>query len=255
MMRSRGYLHFAWKRFLRIFPAFILSLLLVYVLGGSVYGALVDWVSLFAGVPSTEVNPPLWSLSVEEVLYASLAVLFAFGVYATRLRAFSVLISLVILSVCLSRYFNSYQLRFYQVALCFICGSLLYLFRDKIWWSTGGGFFCLGLSYVLRNLGLNEILYSSVIGLPVAYGVVSIAFYSRPLFASFKEKVGDPCFGIYIYHYPILLSFYSLGVSGFWLLLCTLIVTLIAALLSWHLIEKRALMLKDWRANKVGYTS
>lgn len=254
MERSRGYGHFAWKRLLRIGPAFFLSLGLVSVLGGSMQNALIDWVSKLVGISSGAFsgNPPLWSLSIEEVLYFSLAVLFAMGVYKRRTLTVGILLALYIGGLSLKPLFPSLQGVLIMVSVCFIGGSLLYVVRDSIKWTFTGGMFCLVAAVWVRNAEQSEIVYTSIIGLPLAYGLIYFAFHSRPIFASYKQRVGDPSLGIYVYHFPIMNWFVTHGVNDAKLFGVTFLATFVLALISWHVIEKKVLRMKDvWKRREV----
>ena len=63
------------------------------------------------------------------------------------------------------------------------------------------------------------------------------------------EKFGDLSYGIYIYAWPLmqLAAFYGLHEQGWWAYHLTLVVVIhLVAFASYHLLEKRALALKNW---------
>lgn len=240
MQRSAGYLHFAWKRLLRVAPAFLLSLILVAALGGSISGALSDWI--FMGQRPTYANPPLWSLSLEEVLYAALAGAFAIGIYRTSRRAAWGLLAIYLMIGIASSFASPVAFPLFYVASSFVSGSWLYIVKDRIPWSLPAAIICLAAAVTLRNSQLTEsVLYTFLIGPLIAYALIGIAFYSPPVFARYKLIIGDPSFGIYIYHFPILVWLNAHGVAGLALYPATLIPAVMLALVSWHAIEKRAL--------------
>ena len=75
---------FAFKRLLRVGPAFVASLLLIAVLFGipDALHSLSAWANLGAHlVTDSYKNLPLWSLGWEEIFYVVLAVAFALGWY------------------------------------------------------------------------------------------------------------------------------------------------------------------------------
>lgn len=79
---------------------------------------------------------------------------------------------------------------------------------------------------------------------PIAYSSIVIYLSSQAFKNINFGKYGDISYGIYLYHFPIIQSLISLGVFQYnpWLgLTATFTLTLIAALASWHLIEKRML--------------
>ena len=245
MERSAGYAHFAWKRLLRVGPAFVLSFVLVATLGESIWDALIQWASL--GQLITGPNGSLWSLSTEEILYCLLAIAFASGLYASKHRAAKslVIILAVVAIIGLSPW--TPPRRFLVVGMSFIWGSLLYVVREKIIWSAAAGVLCLFGAFIVRlfALDLAPTAYALVNAPLIAYAMISLALHAPPLFANYRGQVGDPSFGIYVYHMPVLLWLKSHSISGVMLPLATFIIVGTLGLLSWHLIEKRALSLKN----------
>jgi peptidoglycan/LPS O-acetylase OafA/YrhL len=247
MYRSAGYGQFAWKRLLRIGPGFVLSFGLLAVTGGSIPDALTDW--LFLGLRYGGSNPPLWSLGLEEVLYLSLAICFALGIYRSRSRALWCLCAIYLTLAVASRFASDITLMpILSVVLSFVSGSFLYLARDRVPWSLPIAVVCLAAVLWLRNTSIaGEMRYALLIGPPLAYGLLTLGLHARPVFAGYKRWIGDPSFGIYVYHFPILMWLFTKEVKGWWLYLFTLILTVLLALISWHVVEKRALGLKTVR--------
>lgn len=246
MFRSAGFGHFAWKRLLRIGPAFILSLGLVAVLGGSVQGALTDWI--FMGLRAGGGNGPLWSLSLEEALYVALAACFALGMYRTRRRALWGLCLMYLSAIAALPFIPDAAMPIMSVALSFASGSLLYILRNLIPWSRVGAVACLAVVLWLRNgpISAEPGRYAVLIGPPIAYLLLTLALHVKPVFAKYKSRIGDPSLGIYVYHCPVLLWLFDQGIRGVWLFPCTLVLAVLLALMSWHAVEKRALGWRDW---------
>lgn len=83
-----------------------------------------------------------------------------------------------------------------------------------------------------------EVLRPLALGCIVIYCAFSFSFFNK------FGKYGDISYGIYIFHFPIIQMFISLGLyknHPILAFLGTIIVVCIAGLLSWHLIEKRFL--------------
>lgn len=245
MYRSRGYGHFAWKRFLRVGPAFFLSLALVAITGRDVTDALIDW-SCF-GLCWGGSNLPLWSLSLEETLYLLLAICFAARMYRRQAVAFFCLCAIFAVAAAAEDYVPSDGLPIIKVVLSFVSGSLLYVARDRVRWSPIAGAVCMALVVWIHNwYPVTEKVHDILVGPLLAYGLLSIGLHARPVFAKYKSVVGDPSLGIYVYHFPILLWLVKdHGITSIALYPLALLMTLPLALLSWHIVEKRALNMRD----------
>lgn len=191
MSRSAGYGHFAFKRLLRVGPGFLASLALVFAVGGDVGATLVNWLTM--GIRSIGTNQPIWSLSVEEVLYFLLAVWFALGIYRTPGRAICFLTTLFVLLLAVSASTEGQVFLILRAALAFVCGSVLYVLRDSIRWSPLAGMLCLFLAFYLRNwVPIDSWAAMILTGPALAYGLISLGVYARPVFGSYKRVVGDP---------------------------------------------------------------
>lgn len=76
--------------------------------------------------------------------------------------------------------------------------------------------------------------------------VILIGNASFPLIKSLGKKIGDISYGIYIYAFPIQQSLvHFFHPNPLQLMIYCILITLPFAFLSWHLIEKKALNLKN----------
>ena len=123
---------------------------------------------------------------------------------------------------------------------------LLYLYFDDVhrtpyWFKlTLLATFC---SFATPEYARAMIIFS------LPYIVIYLAFLPTRRVCKFGELFGDTSYGIYIYAFPIQQAYiHYFGVSGSIIIYIgsTFLITFILALLSWQLIEKRALLLK-WR--------
>lgn len=249
---------FLLRRVLRIFPALgLVVVITAFVLGplitsradysGSsetwsyllnlVLLAQYDLPGVFTDNPTSAVNGSLWSLGPEFCCYLMLVVAGVFGVRASRVvrGAVGAAIAAIILVVPLQG-----PLRTTAAAVVFfIVGSLIaelrWAWRLPLWPAIIG---VVGLALTSGAVGL------AVSWLVVPYAVIAVGA-RRSRLASGLRRVGDPSYGMYLWAFPIQqLLVLWLGAPG--ILLSIAIVTptaLVIGLLSWHLLEHRAIRL------------
>jgi peptidoglycan/LPS O-acetylase OafA/YrhL len=277
---------FMWHRFLRIFPAFWVCLLLTafafaplawWLERGNLDGFLTgqqpgplsyvlrnSWLvmnqyvigDLLAGTPYGSVaggtwNGSLWTLSYEFGCYLVVAVLGAVGLLS-RHRAFVAALTGLAYLVMVAGYADPT-----------LVGRVVPLFSD-MWVGRFLFLFLLGALGALfadrieinDRLGVLALAVAAVtmwgggwiaIGYPaLAYVLIWLAV--RLPFSAF-DRPGDFSYGTYIYAFPIQMLLAAVGVPRFGLaayMLLCIATTTVAAALSWHLIEKHALRLKRW---------
>lgn len=269
------------SRALRILPALIAAVLLStfflglliteltltsYLSSPDVYEyAVKNIVLILPDIPNTlpgvflsseyasTVNAPLWSLPYEVACYIFLALL-AFATRAkTDTKVFTISSTLLFL-ICFSVYAanqitksNDFAIYFgkdtFRLIGMFFMGVGFYLLRSRIEVSHkvmtfSLAIFVLSLTYRPASIILLYLL--------IAYAVFYFAYIFRGPFLKFNH-LGDYSYGIYIFGYPIQQTieqiFPKLGLSVFFIV--TFAITLTLAILSWHIVEKRALVLKS----------
>ncbi len=263
-------LSFVSKRILRIYPALICVVILTafvlaplishlslkeYFLDGRTYQYLknASLLSLPDRLPGVftdnkfpgAVNGSLWTLRIELKLYAMVAVL---GV--TRLLKIRYLLpALVVLPISffLRNYIGNGEALFADyhtsaLTIYFIMGAIYYVFRDKIILS-------------IHLFVPASILY--LLSFYIKYGPF-IAFFTLPylfLYLAFLKnsftnnwgKYGDYSYGIYIYAFPLQQTIIWASwnkIQPWQLFALSTPITIILAVMSWHLIEKGAMRLK-----------
>jgi peptidoglycan/LPS O-acetylase OafA/YrhL len=190
---------------------------------------------------------PLYTLSFEFSCYLLVAMLVAFRLLGGR--AMIVLAALSWVWVQLGTYgalgagFDTRQAR---LTLCFMIGSLIYLYRDDVlvrsrWWIPAAALLVAVGTYA--TLGFFQV------------GIVAFAYVCIWLGAVLPfHRVGvkrDYSYGMYIYGWPILqlAAFVGLNRLGLYVYLpVVLAVTVALAAASWHLVESHALRAKTARA-------
>ena len=261
--KSRSNMGYLKKRCLRIFPglcaftilaAFLAGPLVTslpitdyltrtrtftYLLNVSLYKMQYTLPGVFENNPIRAVNGSLWTLSYEFTFYL---VVLALG--ASGLLRKSVVLPLFLCSFIVPMTPILFHARLYFSLLAdFSGGMLLYLYKDVILVN--------GKLAILSGMILVFTLFAGGFKMAFAaagsYLVVYLAFAPWLGMNNFG-RWGDLSYGIYIYAFPVQQAIiFWLREGGGWVKILAIsypIVLLIAAL-SWHLVEKRALLLKS----------
>jgi peptidoglycan/LPS O-acetylase OafA/YrhL len=273
---SASWRRFAAARVLRIFPGLIVCLLaLAFVLGPAftalpiadylrdsrVYRFLaIDTTLLrmrleyclpgvFQGAPGgCALNVPHWTLPWEVLMYISLGLLGVLGLIARRgfvlLAGIAMLVAFRVSADVLqiADWRLLYPLSFGSF---FYAGTLLWLYRDRVpmtgWTLAGALLVLIGAMGIMRAQPIGHWLYIPLL----AYCVLGLALLpSGPIRA--YNRFGDYSYGIYIYGYAAQQVVNTLfpGLSANQLTLAAIAAVLVAAVPSWHWLEKPALRLK-----------
>jgi peptidoglycan/LPS O-acetylase OafA/YrhL len=268
LLKSASVKQYVWKRFLRIYPGYIVvTLLTVFILGPiftcytirNYFFDPLTWKFLYKNIlllsnskrlpglfNGSNVNISAWTLPVELKLYGMLLILYMMrffqyrwlqGLFFIAVTCIKIFIPVQLLQQWFGFDFNSW----YNLGFFFIAGSTMYVWRDKIvlhyagiillafiWWLTGA------LQFAGDVPGAILFVYS------ILYLGLKVPVLLRPGV--------DLSYGIYIYGSPV-----QATVS--WLTKCRLPlwrynlvvfpVTVLLGFLSWHLVEKKALALKN----------
>ncbi|MEK7673089.1 MAG: acyltransferase [Patescibacteria group bacterium] len=276
-MHFKGALSFLRKRFLRIFPALVVMVLLtILVLGplltiftpGEYFSDPETWGYLknltlydrqgdlpgvflnYDGYPEY-VNGSLWTLCYEFTLYLGVMLLAIFG--ALRWR-YLMLVGFVFAFYKLSAlplhdpfeglnpdmFLGLKVLAIGRFALFFFSGMMLYLFKDKIpmkFW-----IFASAVGLMIAGWWMGEGANAGLINnLCLPYIIIYLAQVPSRL-NKFAE-VGDFSYGMYIYAFPVqkLIAWYFPGLPMSIMIPYSILATLPFAILSWELVEKRFL--------------
>ncbi|MGW5424525.1 acyltransferase family protein [Streptomyces sp. NPDC003943] len=207
----------------------------------------------------------LWSLRYEFLCYIGVAVLAVTGVL-TRARRAIVLITALLLWLIArqalstpfwggpgkARYFEAIDLPLLgfvtpafiiYLGFAFCLGVLIEVYRDRIPVSDW-----LGVTAVAVLAGSLHYGYFFVAGIPaLAYTLLWLAIRLPAPFRRIGAR-NDYSYGIYIYGFVVqqtlaVLGWTRWGMSAY--LAITMVLTLLCAALSWHLVERPALRLKD----------
>ncbi len=276
LINRRDVIAFLWARALRIYPALWVTLALtVFVLAPSLTSlSLADYftaqqtyeyfakcATLVSGVryalPGVfetmplkgEFNGSLWTLPIELRLYLYLAAgwLILAAAPARRIQALTIIAPLacavflviILRGRLLGNPFNSADIRVFM----FLYGTTLYLWRKKFPVRPGILFAALGC---LLLAAFNSLVFFVAYVFCLAPLVLHLAYLPKGRIRSFNDW-GDSSYGVYIYAFPIqqTLAFLFPGMSLLAMVALSGSITLSIAALSWTVIEKRALALKD----------
>jgi peptidoglycan/LPS O-acetylase OafA/YrhL len=268
-LSSGSTLEYAEKRLRRIYPAYTTAIVLCLVIG---FFATTLNTSDFLKSPQTlkyilanltflnflqptlpgvfETNPTqalngaLWTIKIEVMLYFCIPALIYFF---KRVGSSTTTVVIFFLSVAWVYFLhlNTAEAKGEEIARQFP-GQLSYF--------ALGAFFAVNEKAIanIRVIALVSLLALFMTNNPLAKLVINpIAYSSIVIYlsiAAFKSlnlgKYGDISYGIYLYHFPIIQALIFLGAfeANVWIgLTATFVITLITALASWHLIEKKLL--------------
>lgn len=277
--RNNNLNKYFYNRFLRLFPAlwlcFIITLVILFIfriisISDFFSGTILKWsftqITIFqfwtpdilrtwgVGTP----NGSLWTIPVELQFYILLPIV------VLSLKKIKIVYKFFFLSLC-SILFNAYLSNFTgkgenlitklaDVSLlpylyCFLAGSIMYLFWDKIrkgiegkaaYWLIVFIAFCLFTgkypSYYPHNIQIISNLLLSILTISLAYTLPKLGKLL---------KGNDISYGMYIYHMLVINSLVAIGyVGNIKYLFLAIALTTIFSCLSWFFVERKALSLK-----------
>ena len=255
----------ATSRVLRIYPALIICVVLsVFLLGPLLTVSHEYWVStatwrylfgnatayrteyflpgVFSGLHDPAVNGSLWSLLVEVRLYLMVGIGFMVGVFSSK-RVFNTLFfSVIILGYfapeVFSKLFGPENHR--HVAMMFMIGAFAWVNRHSI--PIGPGLLLVLFVFAASLHGTDKFVFAYVLLLPYLVFYISIGQWGL-----WFNRWGDYSYGTYLYGWPCqqltLMAFPDISNAGNTLIASVLAVFL--AFLSWNLVEKPSLKLKE----------
>jgi peptidoglycan/LPS O-acetylase OafA/YrhL len=265
-------------RVLRIYPALLVVLLLtVFVLGAffttlslasyyshpQIYLYLKRCLTLVTGAAyylpgvfednpyKSAVNGSLWSMVYEVKMYISLAIFWALcsaiKQYGIRVFRAVIVVSAVVsaILVLVYKFSDRDESQSIRLFFMFFSGAAYWILKDRV--RLSAPIFGSVCAMLIVSALLGETAFFLVYQLSIAYLLFYLAYVPADMLRKYNT-VGDYSYGVYIYAFPIQQSLIALlpKISVLELTLLSGALTLVLAALSWHLIERRALDLKNW---------
>jgi peptidoglycan/LPS O-acetylase OafA/YrhL len=269
--RAGGTINFFAARFLRIYPGLTFVLLVsVFLIGplfttlstpeyfrsGETYGYLTHNLMLFnmkyqlPGVFETNpwpgINGSLWTLFFEVAFYILVGALGAFSVCSERRRFSGFLVLYAALYITFkglrlnSALFNDFHgtEAFFMWSLPFVLGMSFYQYRQHIHHRLFG---LLPFAVLAACTWRTPFFFECGV-LAWTYLILYLGFAAQPVIARYRH-LGDYSYGVYIYAFPVqeILAHLFKGISPVSMMLLGFPVVLLAAVFSWHFIEKPAM--------------
>lgn len=264
----RDPLVFVLARVWRLFPALITVLMVTVIVAGlflTTAEAGIFWPAapgyffgnlslaflryelpgVFEGNPyGPPINGSLWTLFYEVACYIGVFCAGMAGLIA-RPKGFAVAVA-----VFLAFYAAAAALdlpgrleRFADLGLPFLIGACFWVWRDRIRLSV---FSLAGLAVLLALLWTTP-LFKAALVLFLVYAVFLIG-YARLPGLNIYNRLGDYSYGMYVWAFPIQQGVAATGVVSPWVnIVIATPVTLVCAMLSWHLVEAPAMRFGRFR--------
>lgn len=210
------------------------------------------------------INGSYWTLPVEFSMYIVIALFALLGVFRPWFLILAIVGAMVFYALVTHEPRNSFT-QYYihaRYAALFLYGALFYIFKDRIPYRLHWFLLCIAIVVMtqlvpalkapadlcMHNLLCGkQILYSQLIfSLLLPYIILYIAHRPLPILKDFG-RYGDFSYGIYLYAFPVqqcIVYHFGAELPVIVHFSATLLVTLVLAIASWHLVEKPCLKFK-----------
>jgi peptidoglycan/LPS O-acetylase OafA/YrhL len=275
MMVSTSIFEYLVKRVLRIFPALAVVLLVTlaavyfiyptnippffsnkevyaYFLGNIILFKPHFFISgIFSGLPSAAINGSLWTIEYEFFFY--LFILLFFFIRAQKKQLIIALSVVVVLFLVVRLFFYDWTVQthffiplepLFDLGPYFLMGSLFSCFDFD---SMPAKNVIAAFLFVVLAASVYCKVGHTVVYFTLPFLVIYVGKQTSKLATWVHDKLGDPSYGIYLYAFPLQqLLIYWYRPSTLMLFISSTLGAFVFGYLSWILIEKKALALKQY---------
>lgn len=201
---------------------------------------------VYEELPYTDVVGSIWTLPYEVLCYVGLFALGVAGLISrpTLLAAVILLgLSVALLSYAIPTDLHPAASKLLRLSLPFFTGVCAYVWRDRIPLTLWAVVPLCALAWLLRSGP--PYLYAPVFAVALAYAVFWVAYVPGGPLRRYN-RLGDYSYGIYIYAFPLQgFVVWAFGpMSPMTNAVLALPLTLVFAVLSWHLVEQPAMQMR-----------
>jgi peptidoglycan/LPS O-acetylase OafA/YrhL len=268
---------FIFSRVIRIYPALIVSVVLTTVILEAYFNA-DNFFRMFMSVKTMKylfcnstiifrhelrlpgvflknpfgsmVNASLWTLRYEVQLYSSLVVFAMIATIFTNnkikfLKIVLLLAPVAVLGTYAYAWGPTYvEDSFLRLFYLFYTGGAYYIIKDRVLLEYK--YLILALVAIVLSVSVSKDMYICTYITVVPYVVLFLAYVPSGQIRKYNE-VGDYSYGMYIYAWPIQQFLVALfkGINAFQMFVLSFLITFVFAYISWHVVEKRCLILKS----------
>ena len=267
---------FVRARILRIYPALFVAIPFCVLLGAAVttwsifdyinlqtvrfslknttlfFGADYHLPGVFLGNPENAINGSLWTLPYEIWMYTILMLtMFVLTTLGKRIKFLSirnVIGALAVVAIMLhvsNKFIDYLPFHFFRLFAMFFVGSAFFVWKEKILLTKKWIYVSIP---VIISPVISEGCFTVTYNFLLPFLIIYLAYIPSGAIRNFN-RLGDYSYGIYIYAFPVQQSVELLwpNISVFRMMGISFGFTLLLAILSWHLVEKRFLQFKARR--------
>ncbi len=274
LFTTKNLIRYYWKRCIRIFPALVVCLTATVLVGSligerdsiSYFSDYTTWtyipynLVLFkrqAGIGNilidnpirTTINGSLWTLSMEFTLYILISFLFfSKNTVLSKYLSFLALCSFLVVDIYFRNetiHIHAFNMNFYwlfHLGTYFMGGAFLANIAFQKTWGRRPIILFL-LFTLLLAIYLNQYENFKFLLPPI---VIYIGLQSTPILSSISKAIGDISYGVYLYAFPIQqIIFLYFAPDLRTLQIGSIIIAYLFGWLSWYIIERPCLSLKN----------